>query len=108
MFLYVIEKDSVRGNTIYFTWIRYQNGFFGSLGGDISEYKIHGIQGFFKAYFCLYKYDNTIDWDMLYKETLKNKRITAANRGYEPAIQLKELAENINSLFMIAKEPIVI
>lgn len=73
--------------------------FFGSLGGDISEYKIHGIQGFFKTYFCLYKYDNTIDWDMLYKETLKNKRITAANRGYEPAIQLKELAENINSLF---------
>ena len=73
--------------------------FFGSLGGDISEYKIHGIQGFFKAYFCLYKYDNTIDWDTLYKETLKNKRITAANRGYEPAIQLKELAENINSLF---------
>ena len=36
---------------------------------------------------------------MLYKETLKNKRITAANLGYEPAIQLKELAEKINSLF---------
>ena len=73
--------------------------FFGSLGGDISEYKIHGIQGFFKAYFCLYKYDNTIDWDTLYKETLKNKRISIEDRGYEPAIELKSLADRINSFF---------
>ena len=76
---------------------------------DISEYKIHGIQGFFKTYFCLYKYDNTIDWDMLYKEILKNKRITAANRGYEPAIQLKRISGKYKTrFFMIAKEPIVI
>ena len=47
----------------------------------------------------MYKYDNTIDWDTLYKETLKNKRISIEDRGYEPAIELKSLADRINSFF---------
>lgn len=51
MFLYVIEKipseeiQSILHESVI------KMDFFGSLGGDISEYKIHGIQGFFKTYF---------------------------------------------------------
>lgn len=75
-----------------------------TLNGDISEYNVHGIQGFFKAYFCLYKYNNTIEWDTLYKETLKNKHISDEDRGYEPAIELKSLADKINSLFYDNKD----
>lgn len=73
--------------------------FFEPLAGDIAEFKAHGVLLFFKTYFCLYKYSNTIEWDTLYDETLKNKRISTSNRGYEPAIELKSLADRINSLF---------
>lgn len=96
MILKRIPSESIQ-SIIYDDVIK--KDFFDSLGGDISEYKVHGIQGYFKAYFCLYKHDNTIDWDTLYKGTLKNKRISDTDRGYEPAIELLSLADRITSLF---------
>lgn len=96
MILKRIPSESIE-SIIYDATVK--KDFFDSLGGNISEYKVHGIQGYFKAYFCLYKYDNTIDWDTLYKGTLKNKRISTMDRGYEPAIELMSLADRITSLF---------
>lgn len=96
MLLKRIPSESIQ-SIIYDDVIK--KDFFDSLGGDISEYKVHGLQGYFKAYFCLYKHDNTIDWNALYKGTLKNKRISDTDRGYEPAIELMSLAERITSLF---------
>jgi len=96
MILKKIPSESIQP-IIYNVVIK--KNYFEPLGGDISEYKVHGVQVFFKVYFCLHEYNNTIEWDKIYKETLKKKHVSETDRGYEPATELKSLSDIINDLF---------
>lgn len=66
---------------------------------DFLDYKVHGVLCYFKIYFCLYNYNQTIKWDTIYEETIKRKHITSDDRGYKPAIALKELSMRLFKIF---------
>lgn len=63
------------------------------------DYKVHEISCFFKIYFCLFEYNDKLQWDILYNKTIKNFRISSDSRGHKPALALKELAEKIFNMF---------
>lgn len=78
--------------------------YFEPLTSMSTDYKYHGVLGFFKTYFCLYNHDTSINWEELYELTLKNKHISVSDRGYDPAMELKLLSEKIYQLFYNSKD----